>query len=251
MAGRPIEARLPDHRQRPTEGRDGSAATAGAFRGRSRSISSRRWSTGAEVVTLCNSGSLFGDARLVVVTEVDGRRRRTTDRRPAAGRRPIVEAVAAYLASPAPGHDVLGVVGLEMKKDAAIAKACAKAGDVLLYDVAKRERWLGRGALPAGGVTAEAGACLALVQLVGEEDLQALANEIDKMVTWAQGEPVGEPRSSNSSPGLPRPRRSPSPTRGRNETRAGARGDRDDFDRSGKPRRDTASRLAGSLGGHL
>ena len=28
--------------------------------------------SGADVVTLCNSGSLFGDARLVLVTDVDG-----------------------------------------------------------------------------------------------------------------------------------------------------------------------------------
>ena len=30
--------------------------------------------SGAEVVALCNAGSLFGDARLVLVTDVDGRK---------------------------------------------------------------------------------------------------------------------------------------------------------------------------------
>ena len=39
--------------------------------------------TGADVVTLCNSGSLFADARLVVVTEVDGTKKE--DNRPPTG----------------------------------------------------------------------------------------------------------------------------------------------------------------------
>src|SRR6184192_3102204 len=32
----------------------------------------------------------------------------------------------------------LGLVAAELKKDSALAKACAKAGEVLVYDVAKR-----------------------------------------------------------------------------------------------------------------
>src|SRR5262245_58842830 len=58
--------------------------------------------TGADVVTLCNSGSLFGDARLVVVTDVDGRKRE--EGRPPTGgwKAADVETVAAYLAVPAP-----------------------------------------------------------------------------------------------------------------------------------------------------
>ena len=46
-------------------------------------------------------------------------------------------AIAAYLASPAP-DTVLALVAAEMKKDSALAKACAKAGDLLVYDVPKR-----------------------------------------------------------------------------------------------------------------
>ena len=48
-----------------------------------------------------------------------------------------VKAVAAYLAAPAP-DTVLALVGDELKKDSALAKAVAKSGDVLVYDVAKR-----------------------------------------------------------------------------------------------------------------
>ena len=42
------------------------------------------------------------------------------------------------------------------------------------------------------GVQAEPEACALLVQLVGAEDLHALAAEIDKLSTWAAGEPIGE-----------------------------------------------------------
>ena len=46
--------------------------------------------------------------------------------------------VAAYLASPAPAT-VLALVAAELKADSALAKAVAKAGQVLDYDVPKRE----------------------------------------------------------------------------------------------------------------
>ena len=47
-----------------------------------------------------------------------------------------MKAIAAYLASPAP-DTVLALVAAELKKDSALGKACAKAGDVLVYDVAQ------------------------------------------------------------------------------------------------------------------
>ena len=89
-----------------------------------------------------------------------------------------------------------------------------------------------------------------LVQLVGDGDLHALANEIDKIVIWAQGEPVGSARSSSSSRPSRDVRRSRSPTPGpetrRGRSRLPRRSSSDE-----RPRRDTAPRLAGSLGGHL
>ena len=58
---------------------------------------------GEEAVALCNVGSLFGDARLVVVEGVDGRR--NAEGRLANGWKVAdVKAIEAYLASPAPGH---------------------------------------------------------------------------------------------------------------------------------------------------
>ena len=87
---------------------------------------------------------------------------------------------------------MLALIGLEVKKDAAIAKACAKSGDLLIFDVAKRGRvaWVAERFRQAG-VKAETDACALLIEYVGEDDLHGLANEIVKIATWAQGEPVG------------------------------------------------------------
>jgi len=48
------------------------------------------------------------------------------------------KALADYLAGPAPGT-VLALVGEGLKKDSPLAKACAKKGELLFYDVQKRE----------------------------------------------------------------------------------------------------------------
>ena len=147
--------------------------------------------TAAEaVVALCNAGSLFGDARLVVVEDVDGRR--DSDNRLKGGWKAAdVEVVGAYLSSPAPAT-VLALVGEDVKKTTALWKACAKAGDVLDYGVAKKEvqSWVAE-QFRQRGARAEPDACAALVQLVGD-DLHALATEVDKLATWAAGEPIGE-----------------------------------------------------------
>jgi DNA polymerase III delta subunit len=208
--------------------------------------------SGADVVSLCNSGSLFGDARLVVATDVDGQKKDPS--RPATGgwKAVDIEAVATYLASPAP-DTVLALVGLEVKKDAPIAKACAKSGDLLIYDVAKSGRvaWVADRFRQAG-VKAEADACALLIEYVGEEDLHGLANEIDKVATWAQGEPVGvaeieqlvTPLADVPSFALTDAwaDRHPGHLLDLSETL---------FDRSDKPRRDTAPRLAATLNSHL
>ena len=66
--------------------------------------------SGADVVNLCNAGSLFGDARLVVVTDVDGQKKEP-NRPPTGGWKAAdVEAIASYLAAPAP-DSVLALVG--------------------------------------------------------------------------------------------------------------------------------------------
>jgi DNA polymerase III subunit delta len=100
-----------------------------------------------------------------------------------------VKQVAAYLAAPSP-ETVLALVGEEIKAESALAKAAAKAGDVLRYDVAKRKvpEWVGE-QFTRLGAKAEPDACRALVEVVGD-DLDSLASEIDKLATWAAGETV-------------------------------------------------------------
>jgi DNA polymerase III subunit delta len=98
--------------------------------------------------------------------------------------------VAAYLSSPSP-ETVLALVGDEIKTDSALAKACAKAGDILAYDVTKKKlpEWVAE-QFKRLGATADRDACRALVSLVGES-LDELTTEVEKLATWANGQPIG------------------------------------------------------------
>jgi DNA polymerase-3 subunit delta len=135
--------------------------------------------SGDDAVAACNSlGLLGGGGRLVIVEDVD--RWKAAD----------AKAVVAYLASPAP-DTVLALVASELKKDSALGKACAKAGDLLVYDVPKRRlgEWVVR-QFADRGVNADAEAARLLIDVVGE-DPEELASEVDKIATWSGGEPVG------------------------------------------------------------
>jgi DNA polymerase III subunit delta len=146
--------------------------------------------SGESAVALCNAGSLFGDAKLVVVEDIDGRPD-SDQRRKGGWKSADVEAVGAYLRNPAP-DTVLALVGEDVKKTTALWKACAKAGTILEFAVAKKglQGWVTE-QFRQRGVQAEPEASAALVQLVGD-DLRALQTEVDKLATWAAGEPVGE-----------------------------------------------------------
>jgi DNA polymerase III subunit delta len=137
--------------------------------------------SGEDAVAACNALGLLGSGRrLVIVEEVE--RWKAAD----------TKAITSYLASPAP-DTVLALVASEMKKDAALAKACAKAGDVLVYDVPKRRvpEWVTK-QFTDRGVTVDAEAVRLLVDVVGENP-EELATEVDKIATWAGGDPVGVP----------------------------------------------------------
>jgi DNA polymerase III subunit delta len=137
-----------------------------------------REASGADVVAACNALGLFvAEGRLVIVDEVER------------WKAPDVKEVAAYLAAPAPGT-VLALVAAELKSDAALAKAVAKAGQVLAYDVPKRKlpEWVAE-QFARLGAKADADACRALIDIVGD-DLDELATEIDKLATWAGGDPI-------------------------------------------------------------
>jgi DNA polymerase III subunit delta len=135
--------------------------------------------SGDEAVAACNSlGLLGGGRRLVIVEDVER------------WKAPDTKSIAAYLASPAP-DTVLALVAGELRKDSALAKACAKAGDVLVYDVPRRRlpEWVAKQFADRGGEI-DAEAARLLVEIVGENP-EELATEVDKIATWAAGEPVG------------------------------------------------------------
>jgi DNA polymerase-3 subunit delta len=134
--------------------------------------------SGDDAAAACNALGLFGGgARLVVVDGVD--RWKAAD----------AKAVAAYLKQPAP-ETVLALVADEVRAESALAKACAKTGDVLVYDAPKRKLadWVAE-QFTRRGTTADRDACRALVELVGDNP-DELAGEIDKLATWAGSDTV-------------------------------------------------------------
>ncbi|CAN5179382.1 DNA polymerase III subunit delta [soil metagenome] len=207
--------------------------------------------TSAETaVGLCNAGSLFGDLRLVVVEDVDGRRD-SDARRKGGWKATDVEALSTYLASPAPAT-VLALVGEAVGKTTALWKACAKAGTILEFAVAKKaiQGWVAEQFVKRG-VRAEPEACALLLQLVGD-DLHALSQEVDKLSTWAAGEPIGEREVEilcAASAEVPIFALTDA-WAGRDAARALVASEMI-LERESKPRRDTAARLAGALGTHL
>lgn len=213
-------------------------------------ITSALESSGADVVALCNAGSLFGDRRLVIVEDVDGRR--DADKRLRGGWKAADAAdVTSYVASPAP-TTVLALVASELKKDSALWKAAEKAGEVLPYSVTKKEihRWVAA-QFKDRGVRAEPEACAALVHIVGE-DLGALTVELDKIATWAAGEPIGEREvEALAAPLADEPPFALTDAWAARDIAGALETSETMFERGVKTRRDTAARLAAALGSHL
>ena len=135
--------------------------------------------SGADAVATCNALGLFaGDGRLIVIEAVE------------TWKADDAKAIAAYLKAPAPAT-TLALVAEEMKKDAPLAKAVAAGkGELLLWDVPQKalQKWVAD-QFRLHGTKAEPEACRALIELVGEE-LYELASEIDKLSTWAAGDPL-------------------------------------------------------------
>ena len=206
--------------------------------------------SGPDVIGLCNAGTLFGDRRLVLVEDVDGRR--GADGRLSGGWKAADTAsVVDYLEAPAVGT-VLALVGHEVKRDGALAKACAGAGDVLEYAPPKRNigHWVAE-RFAQQGVRAEPDACAALVHLVGE-DLDALATEIEKIATWAAGEPVGEREVEELvAPVAETPVFTLTDAWAGGDTAGAIAASEAILERESRPRRDTVPRLAAALIGHV
>jgi len=160
--------------------------------GETETLSALDGATGADVVAACNALGLFGSGRrLVVVEGVDGRR--NADGRLTGGWKVAdVKALAEHLDQPPP-DTVLALVGEEGRKDSPLAKAVVAAkGDLLLYEI-RRSAWpkWAQEKFAAHGAKVTIDACRLLVELVGET-AHALESEIDKIVTWAAGDEIGE-----------------------------------------------------------
>lgn len=142
--------------------------------------------SGEDAVAATNALGLFGGGeRLVLVRGIE--RWKKAD----------AEAIVASLETPAPGA-VLALAG-DASRHAGLAEACARAGDVLSFDIPVRRTrnretpdhvaWA-RAQLERAGVRADQDAVARLVELAGP-DTFALETEVDKLATWSDGSPVG------------------------------------------------------------
>jgi DNA polymerase III subunit delta len=199
---------------------------------------------GADVVAACNAMGLFAtERRLVVVEHVEAWKQ--------AEHEPVVE----YLAAPSP-ETVLAIVGDGIKKDSALAKAVAKAGELLIYDLPKRGTradvpgWV-RQQFAAQGAKVDATTCRLLVELVGD-DLNELAGEVDKLIAWAAGGAIGQAEIEQLVP--PRGEVPPfdlTDAWGRRDVAGVLTASERQLARAGVPPRDALPRIVGLLTSHV
>jgi DNA polymerase-3 subunit delta len=199
---------------------------------------------GEDVVAACNALGLFAvERRLVAVEGIE--RWKAQD----------LKALEEYFRRPAP-TTVLALVGTEVKRDSALAKAVAKGGEVLIYDLPKRgrkadlPRWV-EGQLGERGVRIDPDAARALVELVGE-NADELATEIEKLVTWAAGERIGEREVAELVPARAEtPPFDLTDAWGRRDVSAAVAASERIVERSGDAARDVLLRVAGLLTSHV
>jgi DNA polymerase-3 subunit delta len=164
---------------------------------------------------------------------------------------PDAREVESYLASPSPAT-VLALVGEGVKKDSPLAKVVAKAGDVLVYDVPKRQlpEWVAD-QFARLGASADRDACRALVEAVGD-DVGDLASEIQKLATWAGGEQITRADVEQLAVGRAEtPIFAVTDAWGSRDVAATLRATESLLDRSHRPRSGELIRLVASLVGHI
>jgi DNA polymerase-3 subunit delta len=195
---------------------------------------------GEAAVAACNALGLFGgETRLVVVDGVEG------------WKAADVKELESYLAAPAP-TTVLALVGDGIKRDSALAKAVAKTGQVLAYDVTKKKlpEWVGE-QLARLGASPDRDACRALVEAVGD-DVGDLASEIQKLATWANGEQITRADVEELAVGRAEtPIFAVTDAWGRRDVAATLRASESLLDRSHRARSAELIRLVASLVGHV
>ena len=159
-----------------------------------------------------------------------------------------VKELETYLAAPAP-TTVLALVGAGVKRDSALAKAVAKKGQVLAYDVTKKQlpEWAAE-QFARLGASADREACRALVEAVGDD----VASEIQKLATWAGGEQVTRAAVEELAVGRAEtPIFAVTDAWGRRDVAATLRASESLLDRSHRPRSGELIRLVASLVGHV
>jgi DNA polymerase III subunit delta len=162
-----------------------------------------------------------------------------------------VKEVESYLAAPAP-MTVLALVGDGVKRDSTLAKAVGKAGDVLVYDVSKKQLpdWVAE-QFARQGASADRDACRALVEAVGD-DVGDLASEIQKLATWANGEQISRVDVERIAVGRAEtPIFAVTDAWGRRDVAATLRAAESLLERSHRPRSSELIRLVASLVGHV
>ena len=196
--------------------------------------------SGEDAVAACNALGLFGgEARLVVVDGVE------------TWKAADVKEVESYLGTPAPAT-VLALVGDGVKRDSALAKLVAKTGDVLGYDVSKKQlpEWVGE-QFARLGASADRDACRALVEAVGD-DVGDVASEVQKLATWANGEPITRVNVEELAVGRAEtPIFAVTDAWGSRDIAATLRAAESLLDRSHRPRSGELIRLVASLVGHV
>jgi DNA polymerase III subunit delta len=200
-----------------------------------------REATAFDVIAACNAMGLFGggDGRLVIVDEVDR------------WKAPEVKVLAAYIAAPAP-ETVLALVADEVKSDSALAKAVAKTGQVLGYDVPKKRlpEWVAE-QFSRHGAKAEPEACRALVEIVGD-DLEELSTEVDKLATWAGGDAITQRDVQQLAAGRAETAIfALTDAWGRRDVAATLRSAEELLERSHRPRSGELMRIVASMVGHV
>jgi DNA polymerase III subunit delta len=202
--------------------------------------------SGEDVAAACNALGLFTvERRLVIVDSVE--RWKADD----------VRAVGEYLKRPAP-TTVLTLVGDEVKRDSTLAKAVAKAGEVLIYDLPTKGRgskadlpkWVEQ-QFKERGVQVDRDAARALVELVGE-NADEILTEVDKLTTWAAGEAIHEREVSDLVPARAEiPPFDLTDAWGRRDVAAVLEASERLVERSGDAPRDVLLRTAGLLTNHI
>ena len=195
---------------------------------------------GDDAVAACNAMGLFAEGgRLVLVDRIEE------------WNAPDATAVADYLGAPVPAT-TLALVG-EGKVDAALAKACAKAGEVLTYEVVKKRLpdWVAT-QFKSAGAAADRDACRLLVELVGE-DLHALELEVDKLAHWVLEDETITAADVEAlvAPAAETPPWSLTDAWGRRDVGAVLSAAENVLDRSGDSRSGVLLRLAGTMSSHV